>query len=195
MLSRKPVIVGALIACLGTFLAMVAINAQGGTGLADGGISSDLPMTSSADATQEDAFGVLRRTQTAGDAIGAGAGAPFGANGQLARAVSTPVGTVRIVPGNGWLCLRAEDTVGSAWTCGPNERVSSEGLFLTLREATTDSGTLYGLVPDAADTAELRAAGKNEDLTIADNILAARISGPASITFYTTHGATTVPAP
>ena len=114
---------GALVTCLGAFLSMVAINAQGGTGLGGGEISSDRPCAPSVEAAQADAFGVLRRPQQSGDAVDPGGGAPFGANGDLARAVSTPEGTVR---------SQSRAMAGSV--CAP--RIAS-GLRLDLRSQRT----------------------------------------------------------
>jgi hypothetical protein len=195
-MNRKAAIAGALVTCLGAFLSMVAINAQGGTGLDSGEISSDRPVASSVDASQAGAFGVLRTSQQSGDALDPGGGAPFGANGELARAVRTPEGTVRVVPGNGWLCLRAEDSVGSVWTCGPNEQVEVTGLLLTLRDPEGDSpSTVYGLVPDQIDGAVLRSAGAEDQLEISQNVFAGRVKAPDSVTLSSPQGKVTVNVP
>ena len=155
-----------------------------------------VPCAPSVEAAQADAFGVLRRPQQSGDAVDPGGGAPFGANGDLARAVSTPEGTVRVVPGNGWLCLRAEDSVGSVWTCGPNERVTVTGLLLTLRDPEGDSpSTVYGVVPDQIDGAVLRSAGAVDQLEISQNVFASRVKAPESVTLFSAQGPVTVNVP
>jgi hypothetical protein len=195
MLTRRPVLIGSIV-CLASFLSFVAINAQGGTG---GGIigSSDLPLTASIDAAQSAAFGVLRRPQEVGDALNPTSGAPFGANLQLARAVRADEGIVRIVPGNGSTCLRAEDPVGSAWTCGPDDVVTKSALMLSLRDPSGETPViLFGLVPDSVTAAVLNTAGgSKQQLTISQNVFSARAFGPTSVTFSDSTGQTNFDVP
>jgi hypothetical protein len=73
----------------------------------------------------------------------------WGANLDLARAVNTAGGPVRVVPADGKICLRGEDEAGAIWSCNSPEAAAEGRLILSSRD---ESGleVAYGLVPDGA---------------------------------------------
>lgn len=99
-------------------------------------------------------FVVFRRSQRVGEALD-GTG-PFGANLGLARRADTAAGPVWIVPGRGVICLRAEDEVGSGWSCAAEAQAALGALMLSMRTPGDDAdGRVFGLLPDAAATPTL----------------------------------------
>ena len=113
-----------------------------------GAPSSDRPVVVSTPPEQASAFALLRRSEQAGDALRDRGPGPFGANLSLARAVNTPIGTVRLVPANGMLCLRAEDDEGSMWTCVTPDAAKAGRLALSVRDESGGLVSSVGVLPD-----------------------------------------------
>jgi hypothetical protein len=103
-------------------------------------------------------FAAFRRSQRAGEARD-GVG-PFGANLALARRVDTAVGSVWIVPARGVVCLRAEDSAGSGWTCAAETQAAHGALMLAMRTSGDESGArVFGLLPDGASAPVMTTTG------------------------------------
>lgn len=168
-----------------------------------GGTASADPQTSpsvaervaSVPAAQEQAYAVLDRPQRDGDAIATDQPGPFGTNLRLAREVSTADGAVRVVPGNGTVCLRAQDEVGHGYACGPTAVVQDGVLMISLHDQATGAVTVYGLVPDDAGAVELTTPEGEQELTVTENVFSAELDSAdgASVQTEGTTGTYAVP--
>jgi hypothetical protein len=135
-------------------------------------------------ADQAGAFEILRQPQTEGDALPDAGGGPFGANLDLARAVDTAAGTVRVVPANGMVCLRGEDAAGSTWTCAPPEEAEAGELVLTSRDANGDLISAVGLLPDGASGLQaVDATGGGSSVPTEDGLFTLTGSGTEGVSF------------
>jgi hypothetical protein len=122
---------------------------------------------------QAASFAILRRPQREGDALRGRGSGPFGANLDLARAVDTEAGTVRVVPANGMICLRGEDEAGSVWTCVPPDVAEASKLVLTSRDADGNLLSAVGVLPDGARGVQaVDAAGGGSSVETTDGVFA-----------------------
>lgn len=135
-------------------------------------------------ADQADAFEILRQPQTEGDAIPDAGSGPFGANLDLARAVDTPAGTVRVVPANGMICLRGEDAAGSTWSCAPPDQAEAGQLVLSSRDADGDLISAVGILPDGSGGVDaVDAAGDGSNVAKKDGVFTVTASDTQAVSF------------
>jgi len=156
------------------------------------------------------AFGVLRRSVSAGDALPATflareAANPTdvlqglaGANPSLARrAQGLPSGSAWIVPGNGMICIATAlpGTVQvGATSCTVSDAAAAGRLALSARSSQQGWQWVVGLTPDnVAQVSVIRADGTTQTVDVHDNVYASMFTGPpaTSVRFTDGSGAST----
>ena len=143
---------------------------------------------------QKEAFSVLARPQHKGEAIDTTQAGPFGTNLQLARSVETSEGDVLVLPGDGVVCLRAEDENGYGYACGPTDLVEDGVLMLAMHQDDGDV-LVYGLVPDDAGDVELTTPDGTETLDVTDNVFSAELDTAVGASVQTEGTTGTYPVP
>ena len=146
------------------------------------------------EAAQKQAFSVLARPQHKGDAIDTTQAGPFGTNLQLARSAATDEGDVSVLPGDGVVCLRADDEDGQGYACGPTDEVE-EGVLMLSTHQNGGSVLVYGLVPDDAGDVELTTPDGTETLDVTDNVFAAELDSAVGASVQTEGTTGTYPVP
>jgi hypothetical protein len=195
-INRAKVPIGLAVACVVALLAAVLVGAQTNPSPAGSeatseraGLNADLPRVESTDSAQTQLFGVLREPQDPPGASQSQPTGPFGANLHLAHVVDSAAGPVWVVPGNGYVCLRAEDSVGSAWACVPTALAKEGKLMLSLRSPEGGSETsVYALLPDGVKTASVETLTSSRELQVSDNVVATQIVSPQTLVFADAHG-------
>jgi hypothetical protein len=92
----------------------------------------------------------------------------------LARRVTTPVGDVWVIPGNGYVGL----WVGGG-TCARTEVVARQGLLTWTSLQSGLQGIVHGLVPDGVVEVKLIArTGASTTAFVCDNVFGALLDGP-----------------
>jgi hypothetical protein len=91
----------------------------------------------------------------------------FGVSTALSRTVDTAVGTVRVSPGDGWICISTQDgDSGSATGCAPEAAARQGKLVLSLRPEVGQPGTVIGLAPDGVTAA----TAADRSVPVIDNV-------------------------
>lgn len=129
-----------------------------------------------------DQFAIQRRAERDGDVVASGQTGPDGANMDLSRAVTTAAGVVRVVPGNGAVCLRAEDEAGSAWSCVPNADAVAGKLILTLKRPGSERVRTFGLLADGTTAATVTTASGTLQLDPTEGVYGAALDAPSTVT-------------
>jgi len=185
---------------VGTAIAAASVLALNTGGSGGSAVAGSLESPSAAakigavQAAQKAAFSVLERPQDSGDPVFTTQAGPFGANLKLARSVDTPEGDVRVVPGNGAVCLRAEDDSGHGYACGPTELVEDGVLMVAMHEVNGDV-TVYGLVPDDAGDVSLTTPDGTETLDVTDNVFSVELDSVVGASVQTEGSTGTYPVP
>lgn len=173
--SNWAPIVGATIAA-----AALAATAVGSTsdGTQDGARATPPPadsaaMVSQSPSDQAATYAVLKREKRASDDPGTGPKGPFGSNLELARKVQTSAGTVRVVPANEAICLRADTKTGSAWACTSTADAKAGRLILSMRRPGSQvTEAVFALIPDEVRSVAADVGDAKPRISVTDNIAA-----------------------
>ena len=191
-IRRAAVVAGVAAASFGLTAAIVGAQ-SGPTPQTLAGMSPSQPAADSVDPALSTDFQVFRRAQRPGEALD-GTG-PFGANLALARRVDTAAGPLWVVPGRGVVCLRADDGVGSGWSCATDGQAAGGSLMLAMRGA-TEEARLFGLLPDGASQPVLTTASGSAGVDPgADDVFGANVDGAGTLHYYEGGESRTVSTP
>lgn len=185
MISVKKIsVVIGLSALTGTAGAVSTVLADQGDPAPAPMVAGDTSSTPRATRAQTSGqFAIQRRPERSGDVVAAKQTGPMGANMDLARAVSTDAGVVRVIPANGAVCLRAEDEVGSAWSCVENPAAVAGELILTLKRPGSDQVRTFGILADGTSSSAVTTATGMQKLTTTEGVYGAVLNAPSSVTF------------
>jgi hypothetical protein len=153
-----------------------------------GGTSTVADTTPQVDAQQLASFSIVRQGSPAGDLPKATRDALDVASGrfplakQQVRTVKAADGTAMwVFPGEGSICLAAENREGLGMACGTTQEAVAGKVVLVERSTVGGEDVVYGLAPDQSDSVLLTSARGRSDVRPTNNVYVARSKALQSV--------------